>query len=89
MFPEKAAALARLTLETTLWVSAPILVVAIVVGLITSVLQVMTSIQETTIGTVPRLAAVGVATFLLMPWLLRRLVVFALRLLSDFRPYLG
>lgn len=89
MFAEKAATLARLTLETTLWVSAPILIVAIVVGLVTSILQVMTSIQETTIATVPRLAAVGIATFVLMPWLMRKLVVFTLHLLSDFRPYLG
>lgn len=89
MFAEKAATLARLTLETTLWVSAPILLVAIIVGLVTSILQVMTSIQETTIATVPRLAAVGIATFVLMPWLMRKLVVFTLQLLSDFRPYLG
>jgi len=89
MFPEKIVALARLTLETTLWLSAPILVVAIVVGLVTSILQVMTSIQETTIATVPRLVAVGLATFLLMPWLLRKLVTFAVQLFSDFHPYLG
>jgi flagellar biosynthetic protein FliQ len=89
MFPERVATLARMTLETTLWLSAPILIVAIVVGLVTSILQVMTSIQETTVGTVPRLAAVGLATFLLMPWLLRKLVSFALLLFSDFHPYLG
>ena len=89
MFPEKVVGLARLTLETTLWLSAPILIVAIVVGLVTSIIQVMTSIQETTIATVPRLIAVGLTTFLMMPWLLRKLVAFAMQLFSDFHPYLG
>jgi flagellar biosynthesis protein FliQ len=89
VLPEKMAMLARMTLETTLWLSAPILLVAILVGVTTSVLQVMTSIQEITIGTVPRLAAVGLAVFLLMPWLMRKLVSFTMLLLSDFHAYLG
>ena len=89
MFGQTAVQLARQTLETTLWLSAPILIVAIVVGVVISVLQVMTSIQDNTISTVPRLAAVGLAIFLLMPWLIRKLVVYAAHLLGDFRPYLG
>ena len=89
MTPERTVELARMTMEVTLWLSTPILLVAIVVGLITSVLHVMTSIQETSIATVPRLAAVGVTTFILIPWLLRKLVSFALLLFSNFRPYLG
>ena len=89
MTPERTVELARMTMEVTLWLSTPILLVAIVVGLITSVLQVMTSIQETTIATVPRLAAVGLTTFILMPWLLRKLVAFAMLLFSNFHPYLG
>lgn len=89
MLPEKMAMLARMTLETTLWLSTPILLVAILVGVATSILQVMTSIQEITIGTVPRLAAVGLAVFLLMPWLMRKLVSFTVLLFSDFHRYLG
>ena len=89
MHPEKAVMLARLSLETTLWLAAPILAVAIVIGLVTSIVQVMTSIQDTTIGTVPRLAAVGLAVFVLMPWMLRKLVAFTALLLSDFRPLIG
>lgn len=89
MTPEKAVELARMTMEVALWLSAPILVAATIVGLVTSILQVMTSIQETTIATVPRLAAVGLTTFVLMPWLLRKLMSFAVILFSNFRPYLG
>ena len=89
MFAQTAVTLARQTLEATLWLSAPILLVAILVGVTVSILQVMTSIQDATISSVPRLAAVGLVIFALMPWLLRRLVAFAAQLLGDFHPYLG
>ena len=89
MYTETAVTLARHTLETTLWLAAPILIVAIVVGVGISILQVMTSIQDATISSVPRLAAVGLVVFVLMPWLLRRLIAFTLHILGDFRPYLG
>lgn len=89
MSPERVVALGRMTLEVTVWLCAPILAVAIIVGLITSIVQVMTSIQEMTIGTVPRLAAVGLMVYILMPWLVRKLLSFALVLFSNFHPYLG
>lgn len=89
MTPERVIMLARMTLEVTVWLCAPILIVAIIVGLVTSIFQVMTSIQEMTIGTVPRLAAVGLVTYVMMPWLMRKLLSFAHLLFSNFRPYLG
>jgi flagellar biosynthesis protein FliQ len=89
MFAQSAVTLARQTLEITLWLTAPVLLVAIVVGLVISVLQVMTSIQDTTISTVPRLASVALVIFILMPWFIRKLVMYTAQLLSDFRPYLG
>ncbi len=89
MTPERVVMLARETMEVTLWMCAPILVVAIVVGLVVSILQVMTSIQEMTISMVPRLAAVGLIIYILMPWLIGKLVSFATLLFSNFRPYVG
>jgi flagellar biosynthetic protein FliQ len=59
-----------------------------VVSIIVSVLQVMTSIQEVTISTVPRLAAVGGALFLAMPWMLRHMITFMVSLFGDFHPFL-
>jgi flagellar biosynthetic protein FliQ len=70
-------------------VVAPILLVATVVSLTVNVIQVLTSIQEMTIATVPRLLATAAALLLLMPWMLRRLAQFTLQILSNFRPYLG
>ena len=59
MTPEQVIAITRHTLETALWVAAPILLSATVVSLLINIGQVMTSIQDPTVTTVPRLAAVG------------------------------
>jgi len=77
----------RHTLEAALWIGAPLLVIATVMGLLINVAQVLTSLQETTISTVPRLFAVAAAAILLMPWMARRLTVFALQVFSDFHPF--
>jgi flagellar biosynthetic protein FliQ len=78
----------RNTLETALWMVAPLLAVATVVGLLINVVQVLTSLQETTISTVPRLFAVAGAALLLMPWMTHRMAAFTLQLFSDFGPFL-
>lgn len=83
-----AVDLARRTLEMALWLGAPLLLIATVISLLINVVQVLTSLQETTISTVPRLAAVAIGGLLLMPWMVRRLGMFTLQLLNDFRPYL-
>jgi len=58
-----------------------------VISLFINVAQVMTSIQDVTVTTVPRLAAVGVILFFMTPWMLNHLVSFTILLLADFRPY--
>jgi flagellar biosynthesis protein FliQ len=85
---EQVVEIMRRTLETAIWMGAPLLIIATAVGLLINVVQVLTSLQETTVSTVPRLFAVAAATLLLMPWMVRRLVGFTLQLLSDFRPLL-
>jgi flagellar biosynthetic protein FliQ len=88
MGSDQVVGIMRQTLETALWMGAPLLIVATVIGLLINVVQVLTSLQETTISTVPRLFAVAAATLLLLPWMTRRLGLFTLQLLSDFRPFL-
>ncbi len=87
MPPEQVIALARQTLEAAFWVAAPILIAATVVSLLINIGQVVTSIQDATVTTVPRLAAVGAIIFLLMPWMLHHLVVFTETLFADFRAF--
>jgi flagellar biosynthetic protein FliQ len=75
-------------MQTTLLIGAPILAIATVISLAISIVQVLTSVQDATVATVPRLLAAAVAVILLMPWMLRRLGMFTLQLFSDFHPYL-
>ena len=87
MSGEQVVDLGRRTLEAAFWLSAPILIVATVVSLAISVAQTLTSVQESTVATVPRLAATAMAAFLLLPWMLGRLVQFTVQLFSDFHVY--
>ena len=87
MTPEQVVELSRRTIEAAFWGAAPILLAAMAVGLVINIAQVMTSIQDPTVSTVPRLGAVGVILFFLTPWMLSRLVAFTISLFADFRPY--
>jgi len=87
MTPEQVVQLTRQTIEAAFWVALPILLSAMAVGLLINIGQVLTSIQDTTVSTVPRLTAVGIIVFLLTPWMLHHLVAFTRQLLGDFRLY--
>jgi flagellar biosynthetic protein FliQ len=84
---EQVVQLSRQTIEAAFWVAMPVLLAAMVVGLLINIGQVMTSIQDATVSTVPRLAAVGAILFFLTPWMLHHLVTFTANLLGDFRVY--
>jgi flagellar biosynthesis protein FliQ len=88
METEQVVALARNTLEMALLLGAPLLVIATIVSLLVNVGQVLTSLQDSTISTVPRLAAVAGAAALFLPWMLRKLMLFTVGLWSDFHPFL-
>lgn len=85
---DQAVELARRALETALMISAPILLAAIAIGILISILQVVTSVQDMTISTVPRLAVVGAVVFFLSPWMMRYMMGYMTRLFSDLHPYL-
>ena len=77
-------ALLRNTLEVAFFLAAPLLLIATAVSLLVNVAQVLTSLQDQTISSVPRLFAMAVASLLLLPWMLRRLVVFTVATWGDF-----
>jgi flagellar biosynthesis protein FliQ len=87
MTPEQVVELSRHTIAAAFWGAAPILLAAMAVGLVINIGQVLTSIQDQTVSTVPRLAAVGGILFFLTPWMLSYLMSFTVSLLSDFRAY--
>ena len=70
-------ALGREMVVLVLLVSAPPLLAALVVGLVTGVLQAATQVQEQALGVVPRLLAVFVALGVAAPWIGARLIRFA------------
>ncbi len=76
--------LGRSLLMEVIILVGPILVVAILTSLLVNVAQVLTSLQDQTLSSVPRLMATGTALFLLMPWMWRHLGNFTIKMLSDF-----
>ncbi|MBD5465398.1 MAG: flagellar biosynthesis protein FliQ [Lachnospiraceae bacterium] len=69
-------------------VSAPVLLVSLVVGLIISIFQTATSIQEQTLTFVPKILAVFLALMLLGHWMLNEMSGFMAQLWSDFSRYI-
>jgi flagellar biosynthesis protein FliQ len=85
---DQVVTLGRLILEEVIILAGPILAVAIVVSLVVNVIQVLMSLQDTTVSTVARLLATGSALFFSMPWMWRHLASFTLTTFSDFNGYL-
>ena len=75
--------LGRDTLVVTAMLSAPLLLVAVVVGLLVSIVQTVTSVQEQTLTFVVKVGAVMVTLALLMPWLLQTICQYTTTLLSN------
>lgn len=67
--------------------SAPVLLVSLIVGLIISIFQTVTSIQEQTLTFVPKIIAVFVALMILGHWMLNSLADYMIQLWSDFSIY--
>jgi flagellar biosynthetic protein FliQ len=82
MNPEVAIDLFKSTVVFALYVVAPFLIVLLVVGLLASLLQSITSMQEATLTFAPKLVALAVTALLLAPWLLRTVSEFALSMLT-------
>lgn len=89
MGPDQVVEIIRRMLIEAMVLSTPLLLVTCVVSLAVSLVQTLTSVQEQTLSTVPRLAAVFVVTLVTLPWMVHRIVGFTVRLLSDFHRYLG
>lgn len=77
----------RNALQMALFMGAPLLLIAVFVSLLVNVAQVLTSLQDQTLSTVPRLAAMAAAILLLFPWMLRKLMFYTIGLWSDLHPF--
>lgn len=79
----------RQLLREALIISTPILVLAAVTSFALSLFQTLTSLQDQTLSTVPRLLIVAAVLLVGLPWFLRRLIFYTVTLYSDLHRYIG
>lgn len=89
MSPTTVTEILRQALLTAFWLSLPLLAIGFVAGLVVSLLQILTSVQDPAFGTVPRLAAFLAGILLLLPWMMMRLCAYTANLLGDLARYAG
>ena len=87
MNADLAVELTRQALLTAFWVSAPLLALGFAVGVVVSIVQILTSMQDPAFNTIPRLAAFLVATLALLPWMTERMVTYTVALFSNMAKY--
>jgi flagellar biosynthetic protein FliQ len=87
MNADLAVELARQALLMAFYVSAPILGLGFAVGIVVSVVQILTSMQDPAFNTIPRLAAFLAGALLLMPWMTERMVTYTIALFSNMARY--
>ena len=75
--------LARNAMMVTVLLAAPLLLVALLIGLLVSVFQTVTQIQEQTLSFVPKLLGVGLTLLVALPWMLQLLVEYTTQLFRS------
>ena len=89
MTPDLVAELLRQLMKESMILAAPVLIAAVLLSFILSLFQTLTSLQEQSITSVPRLAAVALILLVGMPWFLGRMAAYTRLLLVDLHRYIG
>jgi flagellar biosynthetic protein FliQ len=79
--------LSRQTFTTILMVGGPVLVVSLVIGLMVSLFQAVTSLQEMTLTFVPKIIAVFITLLVALPWMVKVMVGFTVSIFNDIPLY--
>jgi len=87
MTEELILKLGQETIKTTAMIATPMLAGALVIGLVISVLQAITQINEATLTFIPKIAIVGVVVIISAPWMLDIMSQFATELLQNLAVY--
>ena len=87
MTPETVVQIIRQALMTTFWLAAPLLAIGFVAGLVISLVQIATSMQDNAFSTIPRLLAFLAGLLFLLPWMLQRTVSYTIFLFGDLSRY--
>jgi len=88
MTPEFVVGFARQAIEMTLIISLPMLGIGMVVGIIVSILQAATQIQEMTLTMVPKLLAIFIALLLAFPWIMDKMTTYTTNLFLNLPQYI-
>ncbi|MGA2833898.1 MAG: flagellar biosynthetic protein FliQ [Terracidiphilus sp.] len=89
MTPDLVAELLRQLMKEAMILGAPILIATALLSFVLSLFQTLTSLQEQSLTSVPRLAAVAMILLVGMPWFLGRMAAYTVRLLVDLHRYIG
>ena len=87
MTPESVVELMRQMLMAAFWLAAPLLAIGFVAGIVISLVQIATSMQDNAFSTIPRLVAFLVGLIVMMPWLLQRSMAYATGILGNLGAY--
>lgn len=89
MTPDMVAELLRQLMREAMILAGPVLVIAAMLSFVLSLVQTLTSLQDQSLTTVPRLIAVAFVLLVGMPWFLARMTAYTRMLLLDLHRYLG
>ncbi len=89
MSPESALSFGRHAVEITLMLSAPLLLAALVIGLIVSVFQAATQINEMTLSFIPKLIGILVTLIIAGPWMLSVMLDYMREIFSNLSSFTG
>jgi flagellar biosynthetic protein FliQ len=83
MTTDQAIELSRQAVMMGFLIGAPVMLTAIVVGLVISILQAVTQIQDQTLSFVPKIVAMFLALVYLLPWILHHMTEYSTRVIRD------
>jgi len=87
MTPEFVTGFFLDAIKTAMLLSAPVLVTGLVVGLLISIVQAVTSIHEMTMTFIPKMLAVALALLVAFPWMLQLMIDFTQNLFTNLPQY--
>ncbi|WP_035067811.1 flagellar biosynthesis protein FliQ [Nitratidesulfovibrio termitidis] len=76
MTPEMVIAFARQSIEIALLISLPMLGVGLVVGVVVSIIQAATQIQEMTLSFIPKIVSIFLALLISFPWIMDKMITY-------------
>lgn len=87
MTPESVAHLVGQMFSAAFWIAAPLLAIGLIAGILVSLVQVVTSIQDSSFNTIPRLGAFLGGCLILMPWMVHRSMDYAISIFANLSRY--